>query len=150
MLDYFKMIRFFEEYISHYKEFLKFEYAKLDMINNDEIEKLSNSLATEQALIMKTNSYEGRRIKLLGEHSDMTFAQIVESAPISCKRRLESQHKEFSDIIYKIKEINDTANTIVSERLKRIQRKTAELDTYNGRGNVRRESASRVVISRNV
>ena len=55
MPDYNKLIAFFDEYITHYKEFLQFEYLKLDMINNNQIEKLSKSLSTEQALIMKTN-----------------------------------------------------------------------------------------------
>ena len=45
-------------------------------------------------------------------------------------------------MIYKIKEINDTANIIVSERLKKIRSTVGELDTYNGKGAVRKESAA--------
>lgn len=150
MLDYLKLTIFFDEYIEHYKEFLKFEYLKLDMINNDDIEKLSNSLSIEQAFIAKTNSYEGRRLKLLGENTELTFAQIIEGAPAAQKVKLDLQHKELTETVYKIKELNDIANSIVTERLKRIQNKTAELDTYNVKGNLKREHASRVVISKNV
>ncbi len=141
-MDYFKLVRFFEEYIAHYKEFLEFEYSKLDMINKNEIEKLSISLATEQALIMKTNSFEGKRLQLLSENPSVSFAQIVDSAPVSCKKRLEKQHKEMAELVFKIKEINSTANTIVTERLKRIQRRTRDLNTYNGLGSVRRERSA--------
>ena len=52
--DYFKLVRFFNEYIAHYKELLDFEYSKLDIINNDKIEELSRSLSKEQALIILT------------------------------------------------------------------------------------------------
>lgn len=150
MLDYVKITKFFDEYINHYKDFLKFEYFKLDMITKDEIEKLSNSLSTEQALIMKTNSYENRRIKLVGDNANMTFPELIDKAPEFYKKRLDSQYKELSELVFKIKELNDTANTIVTERLKRIQKRTAELDTYNGSGNVRREHSSRLFISKNV
>ncbi len=149
MLDYKQIIAFFDGYIAHYREFLKFEYQKLDMINKDEIEKLSNSLSIEQALIMKTNSLDNKRDKLLGG-SDVTFAHIVEGAPQEFSPRLEEQHRELSELIYKIKEINDTANIIVSERLKKIQRRTAELDVYDGKGSVRHEHAAKAAIMKNV
>ncbi len=145
MPDYIKIIKFFDEYIAHYKEFLKFEYSKLDMINSHEIQKLSSSLSVEQALIMKTNAFEQKRIMVLGEHSGMTFAEIAENAPDEYRRKLTKQHKDLADTVYRMKELNDSASVIVSERLKRIQRRTAELDTYNGRGDVRREHASTFV-----
>lgn len=150
MPDYNKIIVFFDEYIAHYKDFLRFEYKKLDMINKDEIEKLSDSLSTEQALIMKTNSLEGKREKLLSDAKGKTFAELAENAPEEFRDRLKEQHEELSGLIFKIKELNDTANIIVSERLKKIQRRTAELDVYDGKGAVRREHASKAAISRNV
>lgn len=150
MPDYKKIIAFFDEYIAHYREFLRFEYQKLDMINKDEIEKLSDSLSTEQALIMKTNSLEGKREKLIADAEGKTFAEIAEKAPGEFSARLSEQHQELSALLFKIKEINDTANIIVSERLKKIQRKTAELDVYDGKGSVRREHAAKSAIFKNV
>lgn len=150
MPDYKKIIAFFDEYIAHYREFLSFEYRKLDMINKDQIEKLSDSLSVEQALIMKTNSLEGKRELLLKDTEGRTFAEIAENAPEEFREKLTAQHKELSSLIFEIKEINDTANIIVSERLKKIQRRTAELDVYDGKGAVRREHASRSAISKNV
>ncbi len=149
MPDYNKLIAFFDEYITHYKEFLQFEYLKLDMINNNQIEKLSKSLSTEQALIMKTNAYETKRVKLL-EGMTGTFAEIAANAPSEYSGRLTEQHKELSEIVFRIKELNDAANITVTERLKKIQRKTAELDVYDGKGTLKREHASRLAISKNV
>ena len=148
--DYFKLVRFFYEYIVHYKELLDFEYSKLDMINNDKIEELSRSLSKEQALIMKSNSMEKKRIEILGEDKDLTFKEIIEKAPISCKKRLEGQYEELSACVMKIKELNDLANVIITGRLKRVERKTAELDTYDGKGGVKTEHATRSAIMNKV
>ena len=76
-----KIIAFFDDYIKHYRAFLQFEYLKMDMINHNQIEKLSDSLSTEQALIMKTNSLENKRTKLLEGFEGKSFAEIAENAP---------------------------------------------------------------------
>lgn len=148
-MDYNALIAFFDEYNAHYKSFLKFEYSKLDMINKDEIEKLSASLSSEQAFIMKTNSLEKQRLALLGADNSKTFEQIVNDAPDEYKVRLDEQRRTLSELIYKIKEINDTANIIVSDRLKKIRSVTGELDTYNINGSVRKESASASTMFKN-
>ena len=141
-MDYNALITFFDEYNAHFRSFLKFEYSKMDMLNKGDIEKLSASLSTEQAFIMKSNSLEKQRLALLGENSTKTFEQIVSEAPEEYKARLDGQRVSLSEMIYKIKEINDTANIIVSERLKKIRSTVGELDTYNGRGAVKKESAA--------
>lgn len=150
MPDYNKITAFFDEYIEHYKAFLKFEYAKASMISHGDIEQLSNSLPTEQALIMKTNVLENKRVKLVEGAPGKTFAELAENAPDEYRERLKAQHSELSELLYKIKEINDAANVIVSERLKKIQRRTAELDVYDGKGSVKREHTSKAAISKNV
>lgn len=141
-MDYNALIAFFDEYNAHYKSFLKFEYSKMDMLNKGEIEELSASLPAEQAFIMKSNSLEKQRLALLGENNTKTFEQIISEAPEEYKARLDEQRVSLSEMVYKIKEINDTANIIVSERLKKIRSTVGELDTYNGKGTVKKESAA--------
>lgn len=148
-MDYPALIAFFDEYNAHYRSFLKFEYSKMNMINKDEIEKLSASLSTEQAFIMKSNTLENARIKLLGGERSKTFPQIIEEAPQEYKTPLEERYKTLSEMVFKIKEINDTANIIVSERLKKIRSVTGELDTYNMKGDVKKETASGSTMSAN-
>lgn len=141
-MDYNALIAFFDEYNAHFRSFLKFEYSKMDMLNKGDIEKLSASLSAEQAFIMKSNSLEKQRFALLGESKDKTFEQIVSEAPEEYRARLDEQRISLSEMIYKIKELNDTANIIVSERLKKIRSTVGELDTYNGKGAVKKESAA--------
>ncbi|WP_432649551.1 flagellar export chaperone FlgN [Huintestinicola sp.] len=141
-MDYNALIAFFDEYNAHFRSFLKFEYSKMDMLNKGNIEELSASLSTEQAFIMKSNSLEKQRLALLGDNSSKTFEQIVSEAPEEYKSRLDEQRTSLSEMVYKIKEINDTANIIVSERLKKIRSTVGELDTYNDRGAVKKESTA--------
>jgi len=150
MLDYPKLFAFFDEYIAHYKAFLQFEYLKLEMINNDDIEKLSSSLSREQALIMKTNSLEKKRLAILGEESGKTFQELIDSAPKWYQFRLTEKYNQLSEVIIKIKEINDTANIIVTERLNKIQKKVGELDTYDGKGTVSKEKVSHSALLKSV
>lgn len=140
-MNYPDIIAFFDEYNAHYRDFLKFEYSKLDMINKDEIEKLSQSLSKEQAFIMKSNSLEARRIKLLG--GEKTFAELISDAPEEYKAKLNERYKALSEMIFKIKELNDTANIIVSERLKKIRARTTALDTYDGHGGVNKSGSGK-------
>ena len=150
MIDYFKLVRFFAEYTAHYKEFLEFELKKLDMINNDKIEELSASLSVEQALIMKATSLENKRLAILGEDKELTFKEIIEKAPLSCRKRLQDQYAELSKYVARIKEINDLSNIIITGRLRRVERRNAELDTYNGKGAVKTEYATGSSIFKNV
>ena len=148
-MDYNALIAFFDEYNAHYKSFLKYEYSKMDMLNKGDIEGLSASLSSEQAFIMKSNALEKQRLSLLGKDNTKTFEQIVSEAPEEYKARLDEQRVSLSEMIYKIKEINDTANIIVSERLKKIRSAVGELDTYNGKGSVKKESSTGSTILNN-
>ena len=149
MLDYPKLFAFFDEYIEHYKTFLQFEYLKLEMINNDDIEKLSASLSREQALIMKTNSLE-KTYRYSGDEAGKTFQELIDSAPKWYQYRLNDKYNQLSEIVLKIKEINDTANVIVSERLNKIQKKVGELDTYDERGTVSKEKISHSALLKSI
>lgn len=144
------MVRFFNDYNAHFKELMDFEYKKLDMINNDRIEELSNILSTEQALIMRTDTLEKKRLELMEGNKECTFADIIAAAPVSCKARLEEQYKELAEYVGKIKELNDLANVIITGRLRRVEQKTAELNTYDDKGGVKTEYAAKASISQNV
>lgn len=148
MPDYYQLVRFFGGYNEHLKSFYEFELKKLDMINNGKIEDITKILPAEQALIMKTNSLEAERIKLL-EGTAESFDQLAQNAPASCKGRLVEQHRSFREYVLKIKEINDTVNIIVSSRLKKSER--SSLDTYDGHGRRSSEgSAPAATVNKNI
>lgn len=140
MLDYQTLVGFMNEYISHYRDLLKFETAKLQLIFKDDIAGLEKSLSKEQALIMKTNAMETKRFEILkGGNEKKTFKELIESAPQEWKNELSDQYKELCSLIFQIKKINDNAHEIVRKRLSVME--TAEstgADTYNKTGKKQR------------
>ena len=137
MPDYNAFAAFSKECNAHYRELLDFEYKKMDMIHNDDLESLSKMLAEEQALVMKSNSLEKKREKLLSNgDSGKTFRDIISEAPEQYKAALIGDLEELTELIRTIKELNDHAAVIINERLKKMQNRRGELDTYNVSGSV--------------
>lgn len=140
MLDYHMLLSFMNEYISHYRDLLRFETAKLQLIFKDDIEGLDKSLSKEQALIMKTNSLEAKRFELLrGGHEKETFRELIDGAPPEYKNELSDQYKELCNLIFQIKKINDNAHEIVRKRLSVMENaENSSTDTYNKTGKKQR------------
>ena len=137
MLDYPKLLTFLDDYISHYMELLKFENNKLEMIITDNIKELNNAIGKEQALIMKTNSFEKKRFALLGnENKDKKFKEIIDETPYEFRPRLNQRYEKLSKLILEIKKINENTQEIVSQRLALINvtNKENTSDTYTKKG----------------
>ena len=118
MLNYNELTDYFEQYILHYKEVLNFEYQKLECIINNNVAWLSGAISTEQAFIMKTNSYEAKREKLLGEENKgKTFVTLIEEAPEEYKSRLKDCYNEISKLVFEIKRVNNHAHEIIADRM---------------------------------
>ncbi len=137
MIDYHKLLAFFDEYILHYTELLRFENDKLKMIVADNIKELEKSIGKEQALIMKTNSYENKRFELIGvQNQKKTFKEIIEEAPYEFQPRLNDRYNSLTNLVYQIKKINQNAQEIVAQRLTLIEEvKNGSVNsTYNKNG----------------
>ena len=118
MLNYDALIKYFDEYTDHYREVLDFEYRKLENVISNNVTWLSTAVSKEQAYIMKTNAFEARRAKLLGEEgAGMTFLRIIEEAPESCKQPLKDYYNEISQLVFEIKRVNNHAQEVINDRL---------------------------------
>jgi hypothetical protein len=144
LVDWDEAVSFFEEMNAHLDNFLQFEMKKARLLNERKIEELSAALATEQAHIMKTNAFEQKRIALFG--SDIDFKGIIEAAPDKHKASLTKAYDIMREIILSIKEINDLTAVTVTERLKKIQKRTGDFDLYTDRGKARPEHIQRHTI----
>lgn len=135
--DYREFIAFIDECNAHYRTLLEFEYRKLTLIHEDNIDELSRALSEEQALVMKSNVLEKKRAGILApEDAGKTFRELIEAAPEEYKARLTESYEELTAVIRKIKDINDNAAAIINARLKKIQKNRDELETYNMKGGV--------------
>ena len=142
MRDYNLIINFFDEYINHYRELLSFENVKLNYIITNNVTELSNCLGKEQALIMKGNALESKRISMLEKQGlrDMKFKDIIESSPEQYSNKLSSVFGELSKYVSEVKRINDEALSIVKTRLTTIEKKLSKgkSETYDGKGDKKR------------
>ena len=153
MIDYQKLLTFLEEYTLHYREVLTFETFKLELIVSDDIEGLNNSLSKEQALIMKTNSLENKRLELIGrENEKKTLKEIIADAPFEFQPRLQSKYEDLSKIIFQIKKINDNAQEIVSTRLSVLEniKNGTPSNTYTKKGGKKNFSESTSTLNKDI
>ncbi len=152
--DYNIIIKYFEEYINHYKELLEFQNTKLSYISKNSIEELNNSLSKEQALIMKGNSLEAKRKKMLenqGVNSE-GFKKLIEDAPAQYSGKLASIYEELSKYIFEVKRINDEAMVLVKQKLTAIDKKTSRSDgnIYNDKGDKKQPLGDSISLGKNI
>ena len=134
-MDYNSLLLFFKQYNEHYRDFLAFELKKMKLVAEDDIQGLTDSIKTEQALIMKTNAFETKRLRILSgtNGQNKTFSNIIDEAPDDKKEALRAEFKELSRLVLEIKKVNDNVRLIVAERMKRFET-PSESDTYNVNG----------------
>jgi hypothetical protein len=146
MHNYDAIIEFFEQYINHYRELLAFENQKLQYIVSNNVTELSNSFGKEQALIMKSNNLEAKRVSLLKQEgfSEKKFSDMLENCPEEYLPKLSSIFSELSKYIFEVKRINDEAMNIVNAKLSHIEEKlqnnTGEI--YDGKGDKKHTDVS--------
>ncbi len=151
MPDYNTIISFFDEYISHYRELLSFENQKFEYIITNKVSELGNCLSKEQALIMKGNSLETKRVSLLEKEglAGMKFKELVDSAPEQYAVKIKSRFNELSKYISEVKRINDEAMGLVRSKLAVIESKLPTGNTYDGKGD-RKSTINSSSLTRNI
>ncbi len=154
MTDYNELIKFLEEYSEHFRLLLSFENKKLEILMNNDAAKLNESLSKEQALIMKGNSLESKRISILkGMGFDgFTFKEIIIKAPDEYKTRLESVYNDLTKYIMEIKRVNSSAMADVDIKLDMINKKLKndDMNTYDEHARKKHVGKASTSISKNI
>ncbi len=153
MPDYNIIINYFDGCINHYKELLSFENQKLSYVLENNISELANCLSREQALIMKGNSLESRRVIIIKEQgfAGKTFAEISKDAPQEYTYKLSQKFDELSRYVLQAKKINEEALDIVKKRLNYIESKsTANSETYNLKGDKKHSAPQMATLKKNI
>lgn len=131
------VIDFMGDYIEHYRELLNFERNKLILVTEDDVDGLISSISTEQALVMKSESLEKKRLKLFDDLNltGMTYKNIAENSPSEFKTRIKEDAKEFTGLVLEVQKINKGIETIINERFKSMgQADDKEITAYTGKG----------------
>lgn len=102
-----------------YRELHKFLMKKHTKILDDDLEWLTDSLNTEQAYVMKSQSLEKKRQALfqgLGI-ADRKLSEMMEEVPEGCRAKMKQLSMQLADLVDNIREINEQTNEIVKRKL---------------------------------
>ncbi len=102
-----------------YRELHKFLMKKHTKILDDDLEWLTDSLNTEQAYVMKSQSLEKKRQALfqgLGI-ADRKLSEMMDEVPEGCRAKMKQLSMQLADMVDNIREINEQTNEIVKRKL---------------------------------
>ena len=102
-----------------YRELHKFLMKKHTKILDDDLEWLTDSLNTEQAYVMKSQSLEKKRQALfqgLGI-ADRKISEMMDEVPEGCRAKMKQLSMQLADMVDNIREINEQTNEIVKRKL---------------------------------
>lgn len=154
MTGYNELIDFLDEYVNHYRQLLDFENSKLSVLIENNQDTLKDSLGKEQALIMKGDSMETKRIALLKKMGldGLTFTQIIDKSPKEYKTKLSILYNDLSKYVYEVKRVNISAMQNVELKLANINNKLNKSDsnTYDQHAKKQHISKSSMSLSKNI
>lgn len=148
-----EVVSFMEAYNELYKEYLVFLNNKMSKVLADDLLWLSESLGSEQAIIMKCQSFEQKRLDLFKSLGlrDYTVTMLVEEAPDEIKSKLKLECKSFNDYINQVQKLNEDIVETVEKKLKYqadLVKKIGMVpqDTYDGHGTKLRKTTGGGII----
>ena len=97
-----------------YRELHKFLMKKHTKILDDDLECLTDSLNTEQAYVMKSQSLA--RFQGLGI-ADRKLSEMMDEVPEGCRAKMKQLSMQLADLVDNIREINEQTNEIVKRKL---------------------------------
>lgn len=151
-MNYEKLIGIVNDSAEHYKELLAFENNKLTLIINDDVEEINKLLSKEQALIMRGNSLEVKRINFLKDEGipDAKLQDLVTQAPNEYKKSLQSGYDNLQKYVLEVKRINNHSLDIVSDKLSAINEINGQADTYDGSGGKKHTTSSAATLEKSI
>lgn len=107
------------EYNRHFDEVAAFLREKENKIINDDVIWLNDSLVEEQKLIMKSSSFEQRRLEMLKRMGlgDIRSAELLKLMPEEKKQEFSAACSRMEKSVDEIKRLNQSALDLVERKL---------------------------------
>lgn len=119
-----KLITILEKLLILHEQLYHIALEKTDILKNENIEMLKESIKKEQKNIQAIRQLENERIKateqFLETDSDLTLTSCIEKADGTHKEKLQTLSKNFSTVIEKLKAVNDLNQQLTSQALQLI------------------------------
>lgn len=133
-----KLVLFFENYLSFYKEFLQLETDKFNSISNNRIQSMNSLVKSEEAFILRSRGLEIERDKLVArtEIPKATFRELIPLFSSPQREKMEYIYKELSQVFFDLKAMNRRCNCSIEIRLHRIHTAVDKLDKHTGQQNI--------------
>ncbi len=116
-----------------YRELMLFLLKKHNKVLKDDLNWLTDSLNTEQAYVMKSQSLEMKRTALfegLGI-KDKKLSELIEAAPDDYKAKLKLLGGQLADLIDSIREVNANTSEIVKRKLQNQEQFVKRAGIFN-------------------
>jgi len=129
MIDYQKLIHFFDEYTNFYESMVNEENNKFKILLTNDLKSIEENILVQQVNAKRMENMENRRIALfesmqLGQYS---FRQIIEKIEED-KTSLLAYYKRIDHAIQQIKYMNQKSMELIRLNLKMVETKKTNTD----------------------
>ncbi len=127
-----EIFRFFQRYLTFYKEFLQLETEKYNDIAVNRVSALDGHVKAEEALMLKSRGLELERDRLVAktEKPEATFRELIPLFEHPLQEQVKQIYDELSKVLLDLKEINLRCNYLTELRLHRIQIDLKKLENH--------------------
>lgn len=127
-----KLLCFFENMLSFYREFLSFERGKHDILLSGDFPKLDESLRQEQAFTLKARGLEHDRVKLLEESgtTGSTFRELIPQIEVSRQEKMRGLYKDISAAVEDIRQVNERSNHLIRINMGHVSKILSHLENH--------------------
>jgi hypothetical protein len=125
-----RLLRFFENMLSFYRDFLAFEREKHGVILAGDFAKLDAALKKEQAFTLKARGMENDRTKLLREigAEGGTFRELIPQIEPARQDEMRRLYEGISAAVGDIRRINERSERVIRVNLGRISKTLSALE----------------------
>lgn len=129
MIDYQKLIHFFDEYTCFYESMVNEENNKFKILLSNDLKSIEENILVQQVNAKRMENMENRRIALfdsiqLGQYS---FRQIIEKIEED-KTILQGYYTRIDHAIQQIKYMNQKSMELIRLNLKTVETKKTNTD----------------------
>lgn len=125
-----KLVLFFENYLSFYKEFLQLETDLFHSIISNRFESIDSLVQSEEAYLLRSRGLEIERDRLVSQTGSpkATYRELIPLFDSPQRENLESNYQELSQVLLELKAMNRRCGCSLELRLHRIHTAMEGLD----------------------
>ena len=127
-----RLLRFFEEMLAFYRDFLEFERRKYGIIVSGDLAKLDESLRQEQAFTLKARGLESDRVKLLEKTgcSGFPFRDLPAEVDPSRREAMQKLYENISVTVRGVQQVNKRCAGMTKVKMARASKTLSEMENH--------------------